>query len=496
MEIFHKLPLEDVNEEDAVVIELRYDSGAHVLKGDLIYSFETTKAAVDVEADAGGYIFYVVEECQKVKTGSIVCVISSNKDFDIRSIEGSDTLKDSIEITDYRLTKKAKDLADKYNLHLEELNLSGIVREQDLLNIINKKTAKLTEEPSLIIKLDTANPFIERLLNDKRLRVLSSTEKIKLYRENGHSIGENVEIKSGAILIGNSIEVGDNVTIGENTYIEVPEIKIFENTKIGSDGNIVASRLEIGSYNYVGNKVKVDISGGRYPDSNLKTGRGCLVADEAYINVCRQVELGEHVALSPRSMIFTHSYWQSVLDGYSATFGPVRFEDGSWLGAMSQVLPNIIVGSGSIILSGSVISANVKKKTMVGGVPAKLIKKHVGISPSENACFMELKNIVEGFVDYLASDGFEVKRISQEEIDIDIGSEIRKVRVIGPKSETKHTDNDIVITLRHNALLYKTSNNVFDISQKSVNGSISLLEECLINFFRRRGIMFYPTESK
>ena len=36
---------------------------------------------------------------------------------------------------------------------------------------------------------------------------------------------------------------------------------------------------------------------------------------------------------------------------------------------------NTIIGSGSIVGAGSVITKNVEKETIVGGVPAKLIKE-------------------------------------------------------------------------------------------------------------------------
>ena len=74
-------------------------------------------------------------------------------------------------------------------------------------------------------------------------------------------------------------------------------------------------------------------------------------------------------------MIFTHSYWQIFLDGYTTPFGPITIKDSTWVGFMSRVLPNITVPTGSIITSNSVVQANLKTFVMVGDVPAESKKK-------------------------------------------------------------------------------------------------------------------------
>ena len=46
-----------------------------------------------------------------------------------------------------------------------------------------------------------------------------------------------------------------------------------------------------------------------------------------------------------------------------------------WIGAKSIILPGVIIGDNAVIAAGSVVNKNVEANTMVGGVPAKLIKK-------------------------------------------------------------------------------------------------------------------------
>ena len=94
MEKFCRLPLEDINEEYAVITELCFNSGDHISAGEIIYSFETTKAVIDVGSESDGFIFYVVEIDQKIKVGSVICVISSSKDFDLTSIKDTELSKE------------------------------------------------------------------------------------------------------------------------------------------------------------------------------------------------------------------------------------------------------------------------------------------------------------------------------------------------------------------------------------------------------------------
>jgi len=139
MDISYKVPVENVNDKFVIIADLHFDSGDYVSEGDIIYTFETSKAIVDVEAECDGYIFYVAEVNQEIKVGSLVCIISNDKDFDITDLK-CETSKDDIEAADFKLTKKAKELAEKLKINLDDLNLKGIIREHDLLSVINKKT--------------------------------------------------------------------------------------------------------------------------------------------------------------------------------------------------------------------------------------------------------------------------------------------------------------------------------------------------------------------
>ena len=53
----------------------------------------------------------------------------------------------------------------------------------------------------------------------------------------------------------------------------------------------------------------------------------------------------------------------------------IIIEKNVWIGVGATVLPGVTVGEGSIIAAGAVVNENVPPMTIVGGIPAKIIKR-------------------------------------------------------------------------------------------------------------------------
>lgn len=53
---------------------------------------------------------------------------------------------------------------------------------------------------------------------------------------------------------------------------------------------------------------------------------------------------------------------------------PVSVGNGCWLGARVTVLAGVKIGSGAIVAAGAVVTSDVESNTLVGGVPARLIR--------------------------------------------------------------------------------------------------------------------------
>jgi len=92
------------------------------------------------------------------------------------------------------------------------------------------------------------------------------------------------------------------------------------------------------------------------------------------------VKIGKHVLMAPEVIILTRNHESKDLkkpmseQGYTKE-RQVVIGDDVWLGTRSIILPGVRIGNGSIVGASSVVTKDVKPYSIVGGVPAKLIKK-------------------------------------------------------------------------------------------------------------------------
>ncbi len=91
-----------------------------------------------------------------------------------------------------------------------------------------------------------------------------------------------------------------------------------------------------------------------------------------------ELEIGDRVSIGPRvSLILSSDPNNSTLN---VLFPPIRgkicIANDAWIGAGVIILPNVNIGSRAVLAAGAVVNSSVEENTIVGGVPAKVIKKH------------------------------------------------------------------------------------------------------------------------
>lgn len=91
------------------------------------------------------------------------------------------------------------------------------------------------------------------------------------------------------------------------------------------------------------------------------------------------ITIGNYVRIGQNSKILTliHQYKSKKIPMFLQpdTFAPVVIEDDVWIGANCVILPGITVKKGAIVGAGAVVTKDVPAYSVVGGVPAKLIRK-------------------------------------------------------------------------------------------------------------------------
>ncbi len=53
---------------------------------------------------------------------------------------------------------------------------------------------------------------------------------------------------------------------------------------------------------------------------------------------------------------------------------PIHIGKRVWIGSNATVLPGVTIGDGAVVAAGAVVTRDVPANTVVGGVPAKVIR--------------------------------------------------------------------------------------------------------------------------
>lgn len=96
--------------------------------------------------------------------------------------------------------------------------------------------------------------------------------------------------------------------------------------------------------------------------------------------ICPNVQIGNYVMFGPNCAILggDHNYG---ISGYPIIFSgrpdtpPTVICDDVWIGYSTIIMAGVTIGRGSIVAAGSIVTKNVDPYTIVGGNPAKFIKR-------------------------------------------------------------------------------------------------------------------------
>ena len=111
--------------------------------------------------------------------------------------------------------------------------------------------------------------------------------------------------------------------------------------------------------------------------SNLVLGNNCHIGKNCFFDLREKVIIGDNVVVSMRVSFITHMDMNKskLTLIYPKKQQPVNVHANSYIGADSTILMRVNLGEDSFIAAGALVSKNVESRTMVGGIPAIVIKK-------------------------------------------------------------------------------------------------------------------------
>lgn len=326
--------------------------------------------------------------------------------------------------------------------------------------------------------------------------LLPSWMKVAYYRWKGATIGRNVSIGMFSVIKSESLEIGDGTKIGPLSFINAKRVQLGRRVRINM--MVAVDTLDIAVDDDSTIMEQVVIGGMLTRRSSLRIGKRVKIFPYCFINPTEPITIEDDVGIGGASYIFTHGSWQSMIDGFPVSFGPVTLKKGVWLPWRVFILPKVTVGEYATIGAGAVINKDVPPRSLAAGVPAKVIKQgseYIREYTQDQKDEM-VQTILREYAEhqsYFGNPTTFTPKESMTEIEIFCGK--RKMKIVYQLEIAGDLPGDILISLNpiHSAAIEEINNHRkmwFDIEgRKSLYHDDAVWID-LRDFFSRYGIRF------
>jgi len=109
-------------------------------------------------------------------------------------------------------------------------------------------------------------------------------------------------------------------------------------------------------------------------------GKHIKIGKRVFINhACTFLDMGgitieDDVQIGPKVNLITENHPVDPSKRKHLDLKSILIKRNVWIGAAATILPGVTIGENSIIAAGAVVNKDVPANTIVGGVPAKIIK--------------------------------------------------------------------------------------------------------------------------
>lgn len=115
-----------------------------------------------------------------------------------------------------------------------------------------------------------------------------------------------------------------------------------------------------------------------FKDASLSLGKG-YINSNSVIACCKDIRIGERATIARGVHIYDGDH-HAIVDKYEKLLNqsaPIIIEKNVWICSNATILKGVVIGEGSIIAAGAVVTEDIPANCIAAGIPAKVIKKNI-----------------------------------------------------------------------------------------------------------------------
>ncbi len=172
---------------------------------------------------------------------------------------------------------------------------------------------------------------------------------------------------------------GEAVPFNDPDYFKIPAA-CNETRKLLVQLNAASDEEEIRNLLSKITGFEVDATTMVFPPFQINYGKNTRIGKNVFINFdCVFLDLGgitidDGVMLAPKVSLLSEGHPIAVDDRQTLTTGSIHIKRNAWIGAQATILQGVTIGENAVVAAGAVVTKDVPANTVVGGIPAKIIK--------------------------------------------------------------------------------------------------------------------------
>lgn len=108
---------------------------------------------------------------------------------------------------------------------------------------------------------------------------------------------------------------------------------------------------------------------------NITIGRNVFINSGCHFQDQGGIVIGDGSLIGHNVVLATINHDLDPKNGRKNHYAPIKISNNVWIGSNVTILPGIAIGEWAVIAAGSVVTKDVPPYMVVGGIPAKVIKK-------------------------------------------------------------------------------------------------------------------------